>query len=305
MVSSVAVIILNYNGFEDTKECIESIQKYYRKDLKIYLIDNASSDGSDVKLIEYFPQIEIYLLNENRGYAAGNNFGIKKAYNAGYKYFLILNNDTVLKEEILSKLLIPFQEDSQIGIVTCKVLFKDRPYIINSAGGKIIKFIGIRFIRKIGQKDTNILERRYIEFVPGMIMLLKKEVIEIVGYLNENFFMYSEDAEYSIRTNEYFKLYYISDVAILHKGGGGIIGQSYSTLYLYYYTRNRLWISKRNIIHFISMFIISLLSCFYKTYIIIYKNKNLDRKNKILKFNTLWLGFFHGLLYSNTKVVKR
>jgi len=297
-ISSVAAIILNYNGFDDTVDCVKSLRNYYDDELKIYLIDNASPDGSGKRLERYFPEIEVFRLDTNRGYAAGNNFGISRAYRKDFEYFLVLNQDIVVNSDILDVMLREFSEDDRLGIVTCKVLYKQRPRVINYAGGRINKLICGGQIYRLGQRDTGIVEKKLITFVSGMIFLMKREVLDDVGYMNESFFMYAEDVEYSMRVGKRFKMLYTSEVSVLHKCGGGLAGRSYSPLYLYYKTRNILWLARMlSPMYFIYAVIFSFFNCIFKSAIILIEPMRASSSMGTLFHNLagLWRGFSSGL----------
>ncbi|MGD9897509.1 MAG: glycosyltransferase family 2 protein [Calditrichaceae bacterium] len=299
-IGSVAAIILNYNGYEDTEACINSIQKIYGDRLAIYLIDNASTDGSGLKLKKKFSAVSFYELEENRGYAAGNNLGIQKALSDGFKNFLVLNNDIILTEDVLTPFLDEFHSDPQTGIVTCKVFFTGPEKIIYSAGGRFNRWICTGENLKIGKADDGISERKIIDFFPGAIFLIKKEVVDNVGFMKEHFFMYYEDLEYSFRVNQMYKMVYFSDVSVLHGCGGGKKGMAYSALYLYYHTRNRLWLFReRSFFYFIYVVLFTFANCIWKTTVVFRAES--AKKDRMHKLKKLWSGYFHGLFAPTVK----
>jgi GT2 family glycosyltransferase len=283
--------------------CIESLNKTIPDRVNLYLIDSASTDGSGERLKKLFPDVRYYRLDRNSGYAAGNNFGLRKAHEDGCRYFLIMNNDVTVKNDVLTPMLEVFRKDSSVGIVTCKVLYKDNPEIINAAGGGFSRFWCKGSNLRIGERDSNVVENKYVDFVPGVLVFIKREVLDIVGYMKEHYFMYLEDLEYSLRVKKHFKLYYTSEAVIYHKSGGGIRGKSYSETYLYYSTRNRLWLYKECFFWRFDIILYSFINCTAKSLIIC--TGRLREKStmgsSLQKMKKLWLGFLHGLFTSPSK----
>ncbi len=295
MFEEIAVIILNFNDAKKTVKCILSFLKAGILPNSIYLVDNNSSEQESRELYKSFNQIKFFQLKENNGYAAGNNFGINIALNDGYKYFLISNNDVIVNNNTVKVLSEELKKSDKTGVVTCKVLYKDSPNIINAAGGRFNKILCTGENLKIGNQNDNNLEIREIEFVPGMIFLIKKEVIQKIGLMREDFFMYFEDLEYSFRIKKYFKMIYTSETSVFHDSGGGLRGKSYSALYLYYYTRNRLKLFKSfNKIYYFYVVIFSLINAATKISIVL---KTDDKKQiKSIKIKNLIKGIWHGLI---------
>lgn len=296
--TSIAAIVLNYNGFENTFECINSLLQIESAELTIYLIDNASSDGSGEKLRLLFPHVRFSQLRENYGYAGGNNAGLKQAYADGFYYFLVVNNDIVVEKNFLQPMLKLIQENSHIGVVTCKVLYKDNPTIINAAGGRFSKFMCSGVNRKIGEINDGKIEVKEIDFIPGMLFLMRRDVIDKVGFINEKFFLYYEDLDYSFKIRDYFKMFYISEGRVYHRSGGGKRGKSYSDFYLYYHTRNRIWMFQGTSFFYQGYVILfSFLNVIMKTFIVLIEIDNLKNnwRSRLKKLKFLWLGFIHGL----------
>jgi GT2 family glycosyltransferase len=176
----------------------------------------------------------------NSGYGAGNNLGIRKAISDGYSSILIVNND-VVPPGFLQPLIKGLYDQDGVGAVTGKVLYKDSTYVINADGGKFSWLLCIGINQRIGQVDNNDVEKKEIDFIPGMLMLLKRESIEWVRLMEENNFLYFEGIDYSLQIKKFYKMIYTSASIVYHKSGGGIRGKSYTKTYLYYYTRNRFW----------------------------------------------------------------
>ena len=121
--SKVTIILLNWNGKEDTIECLESLKHITYPNYEILLVDNGSTDGSVECFRERYPGMEIIENGENLGFAEGNNVGIRRAMDEGADYVLLLNNDTVVDPEFLGELVKVGESDPKIGIVGPKICY--------------------------------------------------------------------------------------------------------------------------------------------------------------------------------------
>lgn len=234
IVPRVHIIILNYNNYADTSACIQSVEKIDYPRYSIVIVDNASSDGSNKKLREEYPRHIFVQSTSNGGYAAGNNLGIKIALEQGTDYIMILNNDTILSTESLRTMVDSLQSDTTAGMATCKI-FYDRTKKHYPSAGNINKLL-CAIVPLRNYDDENIQE---VSYVAGCALVVKSSVFQKVGLLNEKFFMYFEDVEFSMRVGQYYRLLYVPHVAINHKSGGGDQWHNYSAFYLYYSSRNR------------------------------------------------------------------
>lgn len=222
----VCIIILNWNGLRDTIECLESISKLDYINYKIILVDNASS-GNDTQVLKekFGNDIRLIENEKNFGFAVGNNIGMKYTLenNLNPDYFLLLNNDTVVNTDFLTKLVNVAESDTKIGIVGPEIYFyssKDEKQIIWSAGGKI-KWWRIPFYYHLGQnnidsaKFQNIVE---VGFVSGASMLLKRNVAEEISFLNSKYFFGYEEIECCMKAKKAgYKIVYVPDAKIWHK----------------------------------------------------------------------------------------
>lgn len=220
--SSVYIILLNYNNYSDTIECFESLQNITYQNYNIVIIDNNSLnnsmhylkeylDGNKQKYIYYNLKKEAVLPStknkfttliqsgHNGGYGYGNNIGIKYALNNNADYILILNNDTVVDKRFLEPLVETCENDDKIGIVSGKIYFYDKPNTIWFNGGKFhpctTKVEHVNFNEKdIGQKP--LVDNT---FISGCVWLIPKKVFKTIGFINEEYFMYVEDLEFTQR----------------------------------------------------------------------------------------------------------
>lgn len=298
---SILIIVLNYNGFEDTKRCVESLERISCQTNKIIIIDNFSADNSVKQLERAFPNIQVLKSKKNLGYAGGMNIGIAYGLSNGFDYFLLLNNDTIVSEKFLEPLLKIFVQFPEAGIASPKVGYIDERDKIYCAGGKIsfLKCTGVSLFqgKEFMRYANDVLETSLAE---GSCMLIKKETIEKIGLLDEKFFMYLEDVEFAMRVRKHFKIYFTPHSIIYHKSGAGKSWEEHSSLYNYYYTRNKiLCFSKSNVFYRSYVVCFSLFIVLFKSAILL--KSMLSSKNKkpirqfLNKVKPLFQGFFDGL----------
>lgn len=243
---SVYIVVLNYNGYEDTIECVNSLEKINYDNKHIVIVDNCSTNDSEKILRNKFKYHKFIQTNENIGYAGGNNVGIEYALNKNADYIMILNNDTVVEPDILRKLLKGFEQDD-IGVVVPKILYYDDHTKINAFGAYRTKLGKILNIGEGQNDDEKYSENIYVDYAMGCCMLFKSSVLKNVGLFNEEYFMYLEESDLCERINKYYKIIAISNARIFHKGENSSKGK-YKINYFakYYINRNRLLYCDRN-----------------------------------------------------------
>ena len=240
----LAIIIVNYNGFLDTKECIESLSNNIDESTLIIVVDNGSRKNEARELESLFPYICAIRSDTNGGFSYGNNLGIKYAIDNDFEYCMLLNNDTVVDKKMIQLLLSQANENT---IVAPTMFYADNPTIIWYGGGYIDKWTGNA---KHKRMDSNMcvdsLQEEACSFVTGCCVLVNTNIFKNIGLLNEKLFMYCEDTEFCIRalTNG-TSIRYIPKAKLWHKVSK-TTGGSYSPFSVYYMTRNRLFLVKNN-----------------------------------------------------------
>ena len=274
----VFIVLLNYNGAEDTIDCLKSLQKIDHPAVKTIVVDNASTDDSVERLNIAQKDYEFILLKseENNGFSAGNNIGIRYALESGADYVLLLNNDTVVEPDFLSVAIEASEHDNSVGLTIGKILYYKESDLIWYGGGELRQpynysiHLGFRENKDNPKFNT----QRYVTYATGCFFLLKRQAIEKVGLMNENFFMYCEDTDYSIRMIRCgYKMLYCPQSVIYHKVSSSTgKGSAFST---YYIARNNIILFK----HFFSgrKRTVGLLYWFYKMIKSMLKG-NIDRK---------------------------
>jgi hypothetical protein len=251
----VGILVLNWNNYRDTKECLDSLSKVRDVDHRIYIVDNNSNDGSIEKLGKEFPH-HIYIKNrENLGFAGGNNVGIKQALAEGADYILLLNNDTEVNPDFLSILVHEIENDPKIGAVGPKIYYHDNPKTIWFAGGKINPITGQTCHIGINKKDQGQYETpREVDFITGCAFFIRAEVLNKIGLFDNDYFYSYEDVDLSFRIRDAgYKLVFVPRSVVYHKFARALGGR-FSPVYIYYRVRNSLLFDIKNKqpkIHFI------------------------------------------------------
>ncbi len=242
MQPKVFIIILNYNGWEDTRECINSLEKLSYKNFEVIIVDNGSKQKIRIttkrfKTIQFFNK-------ENLGFAGGNNVGIKYALQNNADYILLLNNDTKVISEFLRKLVEIGENNSNFGILG-SLIFKFGSNKIHFGGGKI-NWLYTKATHKQNLK-LKVKNLKFIEtdYITGAGMLIKKQVIDKIGLMPEKYFLYFEDVDWCIQAQkENYKCILVPESRIYHKVSASTKQGSFS--YIYYHTRNGFLLAKRN-----------------------------------------------------------
>ncbi|RJX18363.1 MAG: glycosyltransferase family 2 protein [Desulforudis sp.] len=289
----VFILILSYNGWRDTVECLESLQRLNYPNYRIVVIDNGSTDGSmdrtkawaagelpveskffaydpsikPVRWIEYdratteaggLPELEaeIEVLPPNRrmvliqtganlGYAGGNNVGIKYSLARGANYVWLLNNDTVMEPTAVCEMVRMMESKPQAGCVGAKLIYYDWPDTLQVAGSHFCFWSGLAFARGYRKKDTNDWNEPYMPgYLSGAALLCRRAVFEQVGFLDESFFMYAEDIDWSIRVKKAnWEIWYCPQARVWHKDSA--TAGSKSPFMEYWMTRSNLRLVRR------------------------------------------------------------
>jgi GT2 family glycosyltransferase len=235
----VSVIILNWNGYRDTIQCLESILKLEYDRYRIVVCDNDSADGSLEQIESWCKSKQIDLANPDRshkyitliqtgknlGFAGGNNVGIREALlDRECKYVWILNNDTIVEPNSLSALVSKCDRDSKIGICGSKLIYHhDRSKVQAWGGGRYNKWSGIS--QHIGAHQPSNLDvdpkdiEQNFDYVIGASMLVSRSFLETIGLMNEEYFLYFEELDWIARAENKYSLGYCNDSIVYHKEG--------------------------------------------------------------------------------------
>jgi len=213
----VDIIVVNWNGGQVTRDCLTSLAKISYTDYRIILIDNSSTDGSVAAIRAEFENVTILQMQQNLRFAGGSNKGIRLALEKGTDLILLLNNDTIVDENFLQPLVARAGRGS--GIVVPKIYYHDDPELIWFAGGRISFWLGLIEHRGIRETDKGQFDASgETDYATGCCMLVRRQVIEKVGLLDEAYYMYVEDADWSERARRAgFRIVYEPESKIWHR----------------------------------------------------------------------------------------
>lgn len=217
---SIAVILVNWKKYNLTSNCIDSLNKSNYKNFKIILVDNEYSEKSLIDLRNKHKELIVFKEKNNLGFAGGNNIGIRYALENDYDYIMLLNNDTEVKENFILPLVERIERDHSLGAVQPLILNFSNKSIIWNAGGKLNKFLGITSTRLNNNKlNSSIVFDDYTDWISGCCILIKSEILTKVGLLDEKFFNYYEDVDWSLRMkNLGYDLGFVKESIIYHHG---------------------------------------------------------------------------------------
>lgn len=252
-----AIIIVHYQNAKDTYDCVKSILDGLTPAMQPYLIivANTPLDNILLPLSHKYKKIRLIKTNENIGVAAGNNCGIKEALDLDCRYIILLNNDTLIGPGLIEKMIAYAQKNKSIGIISPKIYFapgfefhKER--YKKSEQGKVIWYAGgildwsniYGLHRGVDEVDRGQYDRAVdTDFATGCCMLVKREVIEKIGFSDEKYFLYFEDIDYCLKARKNnFQIKYYPEVFLWHKNAASS-GKPGSSTHIYYQTRNRLY----------------------------------------------------------------
>ena len=300
-MEKIGIVTVTYNSTAVLSPFLECIWKQSHQNFVLYIIDNASTD-STLQILEkkQDSRLKIIKNKSNFGVAKANNQGIKKAIEDGCNQVLIINNDVEFETTLIEK-LIKVQIQKNCSLVTPKMMFYDNKNLIWYAGSWFIKSKGfLPLHRGMGKIDKGQYDKiKKIEYAPTCCLLAKKEIFEDIGFMDENYFVYFDDTDFSYRVlkNGKHKMYYVPNIKFYHKVGS--LTKSFTTeetkiyrgdFFLKQTTKNHIYFLKKIGGLYAYLFIFWLL---FKNNISFVINPKI-RKN----FSTFWLinkAYFQGL----------
>lgn len=278
MNASTAIVLLNWNGWRDTIECLQSLTKLVHPSYAVVVVDNASSDGSMKQIVNWlgnqtgtsseklligrppiaedqigdlsYPlahrSVSLIQAKENGGFAAGNNLGLRLALSAQCEYMWLLNNDTIVHPHALTALERRIKGSPQIGMVGSLLCYHDQPETIQAVGGVQFNYWRVRGTQvgqglSLSSANLHSLAEQPLSYIAGASILVSKAFLNDVGLMYEGYFLYFEEIDWAIRAQPKWGLATAIDSIVFHKEGGSIGTSSRATrsaLSQYYLTRN-------------------------------------------------------------------
>jgi len=237
----VSVIIVNWNGEKYLAKCLDALRNQAVKPHSIRLVDNASSDCSIEIVQSGYPEIEIIRLDENLGFATGNNIALKTV---STEFVALLNNDAVPHPLWLSKLLGALKQRPEAGFAASKMLFFHTPEQIDRAGD-VFTTAGAAMFRGRGKPSEAYNKQEYVFGACAGAALYRTEMLQEIGLFDEDFFLLYEDVDLSFRAQlRGYKCIYVPDAVVYHIGSGSIGDDSPTSVF--YSHRNLEWVYIKN-----------------------------------------------------------
>lgn len=226
----VFCIVLNWNGWQDTIECLDALKESTYPELTTIVVDNGSSDDSIARIRAAYPNFLLLESGKNLGFAGGNNIGIRYALSQGADYVWLLNNDTKPAPEALTALVAKARTDSRIGAAASICYYADEPSTVEAwAGAQVNLWVGYGRNSKVPRNDD------WFHSLNGTSILVARAALEDAGLLDEGFFLYWEDTEFCLRLRKKgWRLAAAPDSLVLHQvnastGGNRLLLDRYQT----------------------------------------------------------------------------
>lgn len=244
----IDVIVLNWNGRDDTLECLASMSRLDYPSYRVVVVDNGSADGSVAAIREQHPGVVILETGTNLGYAGGNNVGIKWSLSHGADAILLLNNDTVVAPDLLSALTRAARKLPEGSVIGAAICFFDRPNLLWFGGAHWVpEEVGFRITGR--RQDASVLPEQPAEtdYATGCALFAPASTFRAVGLLDEDFFLTYEETDWCYRARALgFRSYVEREARLWHKVSASFGGIG-SPLVRYFLVRNRLRWGKRHL----------------------------------------------------------
>ncbi len=241
----VFVIILNWNGKNNTLACLKSIQKITYKSCYPIVVDNGSIDDSTSAIRNAYPHIHVIETHTNLGFSGGNNVGIKHALANGADYLYLLNNDTIVDPKILDAFVSLSQKQATPTILGGRVYLFDKPGTFDHLGGNWNPRKGNFDLVALRQIDDQTFDQPLlVDYVCGCSLFAPSVIFKKLGGLDNRFFLYWEESDFCMRAKSLgYPSMYCPEAKLWHKVSASIASNtSYAT---YFFWRNRLlWMRK-------------------------------------------------------------
>jgi GT2 family glycosyltransferase len=243
----VAVVILNWNGGDDTLQCLASVSGIDYRNLSIIVVDNGSTDGSVAAVRARYREIDIIENCRNLGYAGGNNVGIRRALENDADFLLILNNDTRVAPDLIDRFVDSARRYPDAGIFSARVMYWDRPDTVWFDGARWNDSKARMEWPGQGLPEAGLPAQEHeSDYASGAAMFLRAEVIKQIGCLDEKYYLVWEEADWCFRARQAsWKCMVVPSAKVWHKIGVSF-GSEASPLRTYFSIRNQLLWSERH-----------------------------------------------------------
>jgi len=254
MQKKLAIILVNWNSFELTKDSLDSLQQTTYTNYDCILVDNGSVDSSGHELKIQFPNIILIESEIHKCFTGGKNLGIDYALQNGYEYIMLLNNDVAVESNFLEPLISRLDRNPSIGAVQPLIYFHHDRNLIWNAGSRYLSWIGLPLTLMYYRKDPlrkETMQQKKIDWITGCAFMMRSEILKNTGTLKERYFIYFEDVDLSFRIKKAgYTLSYVPESVIYHIAGMAHKSKTkekegfLSPKVHYLNSRNRIWFLK-------------------------------------------------------------
>ncbi len=216
-MNRIDIILVNYNGYHFLEECLNSMRQQTFKDFTVWMIDNASTDSSEIFVKEHYPEVRWIGLKSNTGFCYANNYGMGLSKS---EFVFLLNNDTVLEKETLAELIKAFDTYPNIAFCACKLVHYRNPKIIDAAGDEFT-FYGVARKRGNGKLSSDYEENKEVFGACAGASIYRRSMLETIGGFDEDFWAYNEDSDLNFRARILgYKCMFVARAVVKHHVGG-------------------------------------------------------------------------------------
>ena len=212
------IIILHYGSVEDTLECIASLQQFVRSSFDVMVINTDSSPEAGSTLRLQYPGVIYHDAGSGTGFAAGNNIGLEYSLKHGYRFSLLLNNDTVAEEDFLQPIAELMTKEPRIAMAGPAIYHYSSKEQLWSCGGWVNRWTG----SMAGNRSLRNFRGAYedVDYLPGACILLRNEALRVIGLMSEDYFLGVEEADFAIQAQRHdFRVVACPGTRLLHKVG--------------------------------------------------------------------------------------
>ncbi len=245
----ISIITVNYNGLDLTVELLNSIRCTSYSNLEIFVVDNASRENPKSYLNQHYPEVQVIRSEQNLGFAGGNNLAVGQAKG---EFLFFINNDAEITEGALDYLVATFESNKSIGMVSPLICYFNES---KNAEADLIQYAGMTQVHALTARNTTIGEKELDKgqfheaqttaYGHGAAMMVRRDVVEKVGVMFEDFFLYYEELDWCERIRRAgYEIWVEPQAKIYHKESASV--GAMSTLKTYYINRNRIYFMRRN-----------------------------------------------------------
>lgn len=295
----ISFLTVNFNQPEVSLDLLKSLERLECKNWECILVDNGSVDSSLATDVKAYPKVKFLRSEENLGFAGGNNIGLDLCEG---EYIFLVNNDTELPPDFLND-LVPFADScANLGALSPRIIYHDEPDLIQYAGSSEMSKITIRSFG-IGYREKDkgqYNDIRKTPFTHGAAMLVPRKVLDVVGPMREDYFLYYEELDWCERIRQAgFDIWYYGPSFLWHKESVSTgLNSPFKT---YYINRNRLLFARRN---YNSQ--TRILNYLYYSFVAVPKNiLSFLLKGEFQQAKAFWRGYVYNLTHNSSEHADR